>query len=269
MRQITIAGTDIHVSRLSFGTASLHRVTSRRRRALLIRAVDHGFTHFDTAPYYGFGIAEQELGRFLHEDRDRLTVTTKVGLYPPLGSDPTLASVWTRKLGSKLFPFLSRAVVDWSIATASNSLRRSLQTMKLNYIDMLLLHEPVPNLIDSDAFFEWLKKEERKGTIRTWGVAGDGTRVSDWIRTNHPLTAVLQLRDSLDRCEADVATKNGRELQMTYGYLSSAEARDMTRSAEEVLSAALRRNTTGSIIVSTRHISRVSALAAVADRTDG
>ena len=86
MRRVTLQGTDINVSRLSFGTASLHHLpTSRRRQDLLAAAFDHGFTHFDAAPYYGFGIAERELGQFLKARRGRVTITTKVGLYPPGG----------------------------------------------------------------------------------------------------------------------------------------------------------------------------------------
>src|SRR6266513_547691 len=98
MRHVSLPGTEINVSRLSFGTASLHHLrTSRRRQDLLAAAFDHGFTHFDTAPYYGFGIAEEELGRFLIGRRTEVTITTKVGLYPPADAYPNIASVWIRK----------------------------------------------------------------------------------------------------------------------------------------------------------------------------
>ena len=78
-----IDGTDIEVSRLGFGTSSLHHLLSRRdRRSLLLHAESVGITHFDTAPYYGYGLAERELGLALRDRRSRITVTTKVGLYP-------------------------------------------------------------------------------------------------------------------------------------------------------------------------------------------
>jgi len=38
----------------------------------------------------------------------------------------------------------------------------------------------------------------------------------------HPLGMVVQVRDSLDRKEADLVKNRGRELQFTYGYLSSS-----------------------------------------------
>jgi aryl-alcohol dehydrogenase-like predicted oxidoreductase len=143
MRRVRLQGTDINVSRLSFGTASLHHLpTTRRRQDLLAATLDHGFTHFDTAPYYGFGIGEQELGRFLRDRRRLVTVTTKVGLYPPGGLHPNTGPVWTRKLAGKVLPPFSRALVDWSIAAASKSLDRSLRRVGTDQIDLLLLHNP-------------------------------------------------------------------------------------------------------------------------------
>jgi len=54
-----LPGTGLSVSRLSFGTATLHHhPTTAKRQAFLAAALDHGFTHFDTSPYYGFGMSE-------------------------------------------------------------------------------------------------------------------------------------------------------------------------------------------------------------------
>jgi aryl-alcohol dehydrogenase-like predicted oxidoreductase len=87
MNQITLQGTDIRVSRFSFGTAGLFNasLSARERGRLLNAAYDAGFTHFDTAPYYAFGIAERDLRPFL-ASRPNATVTTKVGLYSRRGS---------------------------------------------------------------------------------------------------------------------------------------------------------------------------------------
>jgi aryl-alcohol dehydrogenase-like predicted oxidoreductase len=270
MRRVTLQGTEINVSRLSFGTASLHRLpTSRRRQDLLSAAFDHGFTHFDTAPYYGFGIAEQELGRFLKGRRGRVTITTKVGLYPPGGLHPNTASVWIRKAAGKVLPVFSRPVVDWSIASASKSLDRSLRRLGIDQIDLLLLHEPIASAIQSDVFLDWFKEDQGKGRIRAWGLAGQADCMDTWLSMNHPLGMVLQVRDSLDRREADLVTCRGRDLQITYGYLSSSSILPGSLTATEILERAMRRNATGSILVSTRQLVRVGELAAVAERDDG
>jgi aryl-alcohol dehydrogenase-like predicted oxidoreductase len=270
MHRVSLPRTNLELSRLSFGTASLHHVaTSRRRQDLLAAAFEQGFTHFDTAPSYGLGVAEQELGRFLKARRARATIATKVGLYAPDGSHPNTIAVWTRKTMGKVFPALSRPVVDWSIAAAKNSLELSLRRLSVDHIDLLLLHEPVGAAIDSDAFLEWLHLEQRKGRIRAWGLAGDVDRMRPWLPA-HPLGMVLQVRDSLDRRDADLLVSHGRDLQISYGYLSSRRALPEVLNVTETLQGALQRNATGSIIVSTRRVPRIVALAAVvAEKDDG
>jgi D-threo-aldose 1-dehydrogenase len=258
------------LSRLSFGTASLHHLaTSRRRQDLLAAAFEHGFTHFDTAPSYGLGIAEQELGQFLKGRSGSATIATKVGLYAPHGSHANTVAVWTRTTMGKIFPTLSRPVVDWSVAAARRSLESSLRRFAVDQIDLLLLHAPIAGAIESDAFLQWLHAEQRKGRVRAWGLAGDADRMRPWLATDHPLSMVLQVRDSLARKDADLVTSYGRDLQISYGYLSSRPALPELLTATETLKRALRRNTTGSILVSTRRLARIGELAAIAEKNDG
>src|SRR3712207_7513257 len=50
----------------------------RSRQELLGSALDAGFTHFDTAPMYGEGMAERTLGQFLSRRlRQQVTLATK------------------------------------------------------------------------------------------------------------------------------------------------------------------------------------------------
>src|SRR5262245_50530975 len=73
MKRVQLPGTEIVMSRLSFGTSRLHHVPSgKHRQSLLAAAFDAGFTHFDTAPLYGFGLAESDLGGFLKARRGRV-----------------------------------------------------------------------------------------------------------------------------------------------------------------------------------------------------
>jgi aryl-alcohol dehydrogenase-like predicted oxidoreductase len=270
MRRVTLQGTDINVSRLSFGTASLHHLpTSRRRQDLLAAAFDYGFTHFDTAPYYGFGIAEQELGRFLKGRRGGVTVTTKIGLYSPSGAHPNTVSVWIRKIAGKVLPAFSRPVVDWTNAAAAKSLDSSLRRLEIDQIDLLLMHDPVSTAIQSDVFLDWFKKKQEDGRIRAWGLAGDANTMDTWLSTNHPLGMVLQVRDSLTGREADLVKCHGREMQITFGYLSSTSSPPGIPNAAEILTKALRRNVTGSILLSTRQLARVGELAAIEEKENG
>jgi aryl-alcohol dehydrogenase-like predicted oxidoreductase len=267
MRQLVLPGTGIRMSRLSFGTGSLHHVlTSRARQDLLAAAYDSGFTHFDAAPSYGFGIAEQELGRFIVGRPGRVTVATKIGLYPPQGARSTSPSVWARKITGRVFSASSQAVVDWSLAAAIRSLDESLRRLRTGHIDLLLLHEPVYDALDSDVFLSWFENEHAKGRIRGWGLAGSVDRMGPLL-SNRALGMVLQIHDSLENREADLVTKEGRELQITYGCLSS----HVSNAGNEVapaLQTALRRNVTGSILVSTRRPDRVKQLADIAENSE-
>jgi aryl-alcohol dehydrogenase-like predicted oxidoreductase len=268
MRQLVLPGTAVCVSRLSFGTGSLHHLsTSRARQDLLAAAYDSGFTHFDAAPSYGFGIAEQELGRFISGRPGRITVATKIGLYPPRGARASSPSVWTRKIAGKLFSACSRTVVDWSLAAAIRSLDESLRRLKTGQIDLLLLHEPIYDALDSDVFLSWFQNEHARGRIRAWGLAGPVDRMGP-LFSNRALGMVLQIQDSVEDREADLLMKQGRELQITYGYLSSSHANSATKDIAAPLNAALRRNVTGSVLVSTRRPDRVKQLADIADTSE-
>ena len=85
MKKIILPKTELAVSKFIFGTANLFSAgTNKKRQEILSAAVDVGFSHFDTAPYYGFGLAESDLARIFKEHPE-LTFTTKVGIYPPGG----------------------------------------------------------------------------------------------------------------------------------------------------------------------------------------
>lgn len=265
MRRVTLAGTDIKVSRLSFGTGSLHHLPfGRWRQNLLSAAHDHGFTHFDTAPYYGFGLAEEELGRFIRGRQGRVTTATKFGIYPPGGINPSLLSVLGRKAAGKLIPSYSCPRIDWSFDTATKSLDLSLKRLRVDRIDLLLLHEPDQVAVQSQQFLDWFRIEKARGKIGAWGLAGQADRMNAWLSNNHPLGMVLQVRDSLERKEADLLREYSRELQITFGYLSAASAAPVRPALPEIIREALRRNAGGSVVVSTRHLARVGELAAAA-----
>ena len=121
MIKVILPGTDMPISRFSFGTASLFAVgTAKRRARLLSAAYDHGFTHFDTAPYYGFGTAERDL-RTLLRAHSSVTVATKVGIYSPGGEAQSSTAVFLRKAAGRIVPALSRPTIATSTVCPSDS----------------------------------------------------------------------------------------------------------------------------------------------------
>lgn len=264
MRFSVIDNTDIKVSRLGFGTASLHHLfSSTSRQKLLHAAFQVGITHFDTAPYYGYGLSESDLGKFMHKKRVDLTVTTKVGLYPWGTIAASAGYVWSRKALGKLFPKISLPVVNWKVSRARNCLHASLKRLRTDYVEFLLLHEPEAAYLHTDEFYMWLQNERSKGTIRAWGVAGVSEHVIPWLHNKHPLATVIQTLDSIDQHEAEFVLDAHRKLQFTYGYLSRAPIGYSKLTAEYVLRYALSRNTTGTVLISTRRLERLVGLANV------
>jgi aryl-alcohol dehydrogenase-like predicted oxidoreductase len=263
MKQSVLPGTDLAVSRLSFGTASLHHLpSSAARQALLAAALDYGFSHFDTAPSYGLGISEWELGKFLRSRPSGVTVASKAGLYPPGGTPRHgTVSVWLRKGMGKLLPALSAPMVDWSVASAAKSLEQSLRVLHRDCLDVLFLHEPTPGLLDADDFLKWLQQQRSAGKIRYWGLAGPLKRFAGWAQ--HPLAQVLQIRDGADGAGTVQLRQTGREPQFTYGCLSSV--RDEGFSAIDAVKAALKKNPAGSVLVATRKITHLPALVQAAE----
>jgi aryl-alcohol dehydrogenase-like predicted oxidoreductase len=262
---VIIENTDVRVSRLSFGTGALHHVVrATDRQRLLAAALDHGFTHFDTSPYYGDGLAEADLGRLAAGHRANRTITTKVGIYPLDGAVRSGWHVWLRRAAGKLHLKSGRPVVDWSVDRARSSLRESLRRLRTDYVDFLFLHEPDLPMLAAGEFLRWLESERERGTIRHWGIAGMPSTIEPWLLTGSALASVVQTRDGVDETTADFLFDHRRKLQFTYGYLAASTRRGGTFSLADVLPAALRRNSHGSILVSTRRPQRLAALASFA-----
>lgn len=261
----TIENSQIRVSRLGFGTASLHHIFSApQRQRVLHAAAMGGLTHFDTSPYYGYGLAESDLGTFLRKRRQDFTVTTKVGLYPWGPASRNATSVWARKLIGKIIPSFSLPVINWHVNCARASLVDSLRRLGTDYVDFLLLHEPEMALLNTDEFLAWLESVHISGIVRSWGVAGVADRVAPFVLAKHPLASVVQTYDSLDKRQAEFMLNNGRNLQFTYGYLSALRHPGQAETPTDIMHKALQRNTSGAIIISSRCVEHVTQLAKVA-----
>ena len=172
--------------KLGFGTAGLTSMKSYGSvMRLLETAFNVGITHFDTAPLYGQGYAEDLMGRFIKDKRDRLTITTKfgLGLIKPLTIPAFIALPlnYYRKAFKKVPSSGQQKSVDiaepdilpWRRITSSevrSSLEQSLKRLRTDYIDYYFLHEGLPGFLDTDAC-EYLTNQQQKGTIRFLGVA--------------------------------------------------------------------------------------------------
>jgi D-threo-aldose 1-dehydrogenase len=270
MKNIIIPNTDFKCSKFIFGTGSLlHILNSKKRIKILEDAVDKGFTHFDTSPYYGYGLAEKTLGNFLKNNPD-ITVTTKVALYPPLNKfNDHILEMLFRKTFGKLIPSLSNPIIDFTIIKANQSLEKSLKRLGRDCIDILFIHEPIVELINIDEWKNWLEKLVKDGKIRYYGLSSlNSDRLEKFINKETKLFNILQVRDSIDLNEADFITKNNLQLQITYGYMSSLKKRHPNKTFSEISSKILKRNPNGAIVVSTTSHKNLNEIANLSDIND-
>ncbi|MGH8182292.1 MAG: aldo/keto reductase [Rhodanobacteraceae bacterium] len=134
------ARSRLRVSNPGFGTAPIGnlyaKVGADEALAALRRALQLGIRYFDTAPYYGHGLAERRLGQALAGvPRDTFTVSTKVGRR--IESD--IASSGPINDGFAVSG--SRAAFDYSRDGVLRSFEASLQRLALDRVEILLLHD--------------------------------------------------------------------------------------------------------------------------------
>ncbi|HKV65757.1 MAG TPA: aldo/keto reductase, partial [Rhodanobacteraceae bacterium] len=102
----------------------------------LERALRLGVRYFDTAPFYGHGLAERRLGRALAGSRrDDFAVSTKVGRR--IEPDPARSETMTDGFAVRG----SRAVFDYSRDGVLRSFESSLERLGLDRVDLLFLHD--------------------------------------------------------------------------------------------------------------------------------
>jgi len=182
------------LSKFGFGTSRLHHISKKKRESILRYALDCGITHFDTAPYYGYGLAEKALSCLSNE---KITITTKFGLIPAGGCDQSFIEMCLRKSLGIFLPSVNCIKKDYSLTTAENSLNNSLRRLKRDYVDFLMLHEPEIKLINSEKLRYWLDLQVKKGKILNFGIAGNLECINEICSTELSLAANIQTNKEL------------------------------------------------------------------------
>jgi len=140
MERVRLGRSLLEVTRLGLGTAPLgglfEPVSDSDAEATIATAWSLGVRYFDTAPLYGFGLAEQRLGAFLRrQPRDSYAISTKVGRL--LRPDATASEDQHYKGTPPLRPQF-----DFSYDGVMRSVEESLVRLGLDRIDILLVHDP-------------------------------------------------------------------------------------------------------------------------------
>jgi aryl-alcohol dehydrogenase-like predicted oxidoreductase len=151
----TLGKTGLVVSSLGFGSGpvGVRENDSARATALLRLLLDLGVNAIDTAECYG--AAEDMIGNAIGHRRDQYVLITKCG-HKFSGSD---AEDWT--------PPLIRQSVD-----------RSLQRLRTDCIDVMLLHTCDMDVLKKGDVMEVLIKAREQGKLRFIGFSGDNAEAA-------------------------------------------------------------------------------------------
>ncbi len=151
--RIALGRTGVHVTRLSFGGASIGGLYSDIDDDAAIATVRHawsiGIRAFDTAPLYGYGASERRVGAGLQgRPREEFVVSTKVGRLVRAESEIALdTDVDRQRLRDRedaYYPRQERVrmVFDYSADGVRRSLDESLQRLGLDRVDIAFIHDP-------------------------------------------------------------------------------------------------------------------------------
>lgn len=182
----------IYLSPLGFGCAPIMgRISKSQAMKAMSLAFDLGVTHFDVARSYGFGRAESVVGQFIKYRRDKVTITTKFGVVPPILSMQNRAIIPVARTVANLFPQLKAklkkksgellAERNFDVNFARKCLDESLSALSTDYIDIYLIHEPIQNLLKNpDELRMFLDDCVIAGKIRRWGYSLGKAEDYEW-----------------------------------------------------------------------------------------
>jgi aryl-alcohol dehydrogenase-like predicted oxidoreductase len=185
--------SDLEITRVGIGTAPIGSTTDWRiywgpqDEGEAIRtiqtALDLGINWIDTAPFYGWGRAEQIVGKALQGRRDQVFIFTKCG------------TLRNEQGGER---------EDLSPASIRREVETSLRDLQTDYIDLYQFHDPDPNtpIEESWAAMQSLIQE---GKVCYGGLSNHTTELMRRAMTVAPITSNQHQYNLLNReIEQDV-----------------------------------------------------------------
>lgn len=171
MRIRTLGPFDVSV--LGLGCMSMSHAygtppDARASTDVLLRALDLGYTHFDTAALYGFGANESLLGEALHKWRGEFVLASKCGMFK--GPD-------------------GKRQIDARPETLKRTCEDSLRRLRTDVIDLYYLHRwdkkvPIEDSIGA------LADLVRAGKVRAIGLSEVSAATLHKAHAVHPIAAV-------------------------------------------------------------------------------
>ncbi len=158
MKQRALGASGITVSEIGIGTWQFGNTgqwqgpDADESGRIVHEALEHGVTFFDTAPAYAGGRSEELLGEALLGRRDDVVLCSKFGHTTNGGS-------------------------DWRAKSIQQSVYDSLRRLRTDYLDVVLMHSPSPELYDGRTaeHYKVFAELVESGALRTYGASVDNS----------------------------------------------------------------------------------------------
>ncbi|MGH8786976.1 MAG: aldo/keto reductase [Cupriavidus necator] len=170
---------------LGFGTAPLGNmfrdIPEAEAQATVDAAWAQGVRYYDTAPFYGAGLAEIRLGEALsRHKRDEFVLSTKVGRLILDEVEDASARALGEKSGLFAAGRPNKLVVDYTADGTLRSIEDSLKRMKTDRFDFVWIHDIAQDFYGDEwlSYFETARKGafrvltrlREEGVIKAWGL---------------------------------------------------------------------------------------------------
>ncbi|MER7409844.1 aldo/keto reductase [Streptomyces cacaoi] len=184
--------------RLGFGTAPLgnmfRAIPDEDARATVEAAWDQGIRYYDTAPFYGAGLAEERLGQVLSgKPRDSYVLSSKVGRVI-LDEHETETPDFGEKGGLFEHGNPNKVLHEWTADATERSIEGSLRRLGVDRLDIVWVHD-IAQDFHGDA---WIQKfeEARTGAFRVLSRLRDEGVIKAWglgVNKTEPIELTLAL----------------------------------------------------------------------------
>jgi len=141
------AVSEIGLGCWQLGGADWGNLDDRRAFEILNTAADAGITFLDTADVYGLGRSETLIGKFLKQRKEQFFVATKLGRMSDLYPD------------------------KYTEAGVRAATEASLKRLGVDALDLTQLHCVPPQVLQRGEIFDWLRKLQREGKIKSFGAS--------------------------------------------------------------------------------------------------
>ncbi len=187
---------------IGFGTAPLGNmfrdIPEAEAQATVDAAWDQGVRYYDTAPFYGAGLAEIRLGQALaRHKRDDYVLSTKVGRLVLDEVEDASARALGEKSGLFVAGRPNKLVNDYSADATLRSIDDSLKRMKTDRLDIVWIHDIAQDFYGD----EWLSYFEvaRRGAFRVLTRLRDEGVIKAWglgVNRVEPIELTLDLEEA-------------------------------------------------------------------------